>query len=104
MSHLAYFRVSGPEQSIASQRHAMLANAAAEQFSEEFADEGVSGAMPAAQRPAFARLLAYARKGDVIHVYAVDRLGRDALDVQSTVGVGTTFTMLLPAIDQAEEK
>jgi putative DNA-invertase from lambdoid prophage Rac len=85
MSHLAYFRVSGPEQSIASQRHAMLANAAAGQFSEEFADEGVSGATPASQRPAFARLLAYARKGDVIHVYAVDRLGRDALDVQSTV-------------------
>ena len=27
-----------------------------------------------------------------------------SLDVQSTVGVGTTFTMLLPAIDQAEEK
>ena len=43
MSHLAYFRVSGPEQSIASQRHAMLANAAAEQFSEEFADEVSAG-------------------------------------------------------------
>ena len=27
-----------------------------------------------------------------------------SLDVQSTVGVGTTFTMLLPAIDQAEER
>ena len=85
MSHLAYFRVSGPEQSIASQRHAMLAKADAEQFSDEFSDEGVSGAVAAAQRPGFARLLAYARKGDVIHVYAVDRLGRDALDVQATV-------------------
>jgi len=85
MSHLAYFRVSGPEQSIASQRHAMLARADAEQFSDEFSDEGVSGAVAAAQRPGFARLLAYARKGDVIHVYAVDRLGRDALDVQATV-------------------
>ena len=30
-------------------------------------------------------LLAYARNGDSIHVYAVDRLGRDALDVQATV-------------------
>ena len=63
MPHLAYFRVSGPEQSIASQRHAMLAKADAEQFSDEFSDEGVSGAVPAAQRPGFARLLAYARKG-----------------------------------------
>jgi putative DNA-invertase from lambdoid prophage Rac len=85
MSHLAYFRCSGPEQSIESQRHAMLTKSDAEQFSEEFTDEGVSGAVPAVGRPGFARLLAYARRGDVIHVYAVDRLGRDALDVQATV-------------------
>lgn len=83
MSHLAYYRVSGPDQSIAAQRHALLSGAQA--FDEEFADEGVSGAVPAAQRPGFARLLAYCRKGDTIHVYAVDRLGRDALDVQTTV-------------------
>ncbi|MEO8015726.1 MAG: recombinase family protein, partial [Polaromonas sp.] len=46
---------------------------------------GVSGAILAAKRPGFARLLAFIRKGDTLHVYAVDRLGRDALDVQSTV-------------------
>ena len=85
MSRLAYFRVSGPDQSIASQRHALLSAADAEAFHEEFADEGISGAVPAAQRPGFAKLLAYCRKGDTIHVYAVDRLGRDALDVQATV-------------------
>ena len=85
MSRLAYFRVSGPDQSIASQRHAMLSAAGAEAFQDEFADEGVSGAVPAAQRPGFSKLLAYCRKGDTIHVYAVDRLGRDALDVQATV-------------------
>jgi putative DNA-invertase from lambdoid prophage Rac len=45
----------------------------------------VSGAIPAAQRPGFSALLAYAREGDTVHVYAVDRLGRDAIDVQSTV-------------------
>ena len=39
----------------------------------------------AAKRPGFAKLLAFIRKGDTLHVYAVDRLGRDALDVQSTV-------------------
>lgn len=83
MSRLAYYRVSGPDQSIASQRHAMLSGE--DTFHEEFADEGVSGAVPAAQRPGFAKLLAYCRKGDTIHVYAVDRLGRDALDVQATV-------------------
>jgi putative DNA-invertase from lambdoid prophage Rac len=83
VSHLAYYRVSGPDQSIAAQRHALLSGAHA--FDEEFADEGVSGAVPAALRPGFAKLLAYCRKGDTIHVYAVDRLGRDALDVQATV-------------------
>lgn len=83
MSHLAYYRVSGPDQSIAAQRHALLCGA--QTFDEEFKDEGISGAVPAAQRPGFARLLAYCRKGDTIHVYAVDRLGRDALDVQATV-------------------
>ena len=83
MSRLAYFRVSGPDQSIASQRHAMLSGD--DIFNEEFADEGVSGAIPAAQRPGFAKLITYCRKGDTIYVYAVDRLGRDALDVQATV-------------------
>lgn len=39
----------------------------------------------AADRPAFAKLLAYMRHGDTLHVYALDRLGRDALDVQATV-------------------
>lgn len=85
MTHIAYFRVSGPDQSIASQRHALLAAAGAQAFEEEFSDEGVSGAVLASQRSGFAKLLAYCRKGDTIHVYAVDRLGRDALDVQATV-------------------
>ena len=39
----------------------------------------------AAKRPGFAKLLAFIRKGDTLHVYAVDRLGRDALNVQSPV-------------------
>lgn len=51
----------------------------------EFSDVGVSGAVLAADRPGFKELLGYIRKGDVLHVYAVDRLGRDALDVQTTV-------------------
>lgn len=51
----------------------------------EFSDIGVSGSVPAADRPGFAELMAYIRKGDVLHVAAVDRLGRDALDVQATV-------------------
>jgi len=51
----------------------------------EYTDEGVSGAVPAAQRPGFRALLDYIREGDTLHVYAVDRLGRDAIDIQSTI-------------------
>ncbi len=77
---IAYYRVSTTDQSIESQRTA-LGGA----FDVEFSDEGVSGSVLAAQRKGFSELLAYIRKGDVLHVYAVDRLGRDAIDVQTTV-------------------
>lgn len=80
MSTIAYYRVSTQDQSLESQRAAMGGR-----FDEEFDDVGVSGAIVAAKRPGFAKLLAFIRKGDTLYVYAVDRLGRDALDVQSTV-------------------
>ena len=81
-SRIAYYRVSTIDQSVESQRSAM---AGGEAFDQEFMDEGVSGAVPAAKRKGFGDLLKYIRKGDALHVYAVDRLGRDALDIQSTV-------------------
>ena len=80
---IAYYRCSTNDQSIEAQRHALLKDASGEAFDHEFSDEGVSGAVPAAQRPGFAELLRFIRKGDTLHVYAVDRLGRDALDVQA---------------------
>ncbi|SNS48360.1 putative DNA-invertase from lambdoid prophage Rac [Sphingomonas laterariae] len=81
MSHrVAYYRVSTLDQSVEAQREALGGN-----FDEEFTDEGISGTTPAADRPDFAALLKHVRKGDSVHVYAIDRLGRDALDVQATV-------------------
>lgn len=80
MSRIAYLRVSTHDQNIEAQRQALGSD-----FDKEFIDEGVSGAMPAATRPAFAKLLSYVREGDTIYVYALDRLGRDALDVQAMV-------------------
>src|SRR4051794_11176080 len=80
MARVAYYRCSTLDQSIEAQRHAM-----GNDFEEEFKDEGVSAAIAAASRPGFAALVKYLRKGDTLHVYAVDRLGRDAIDVQSTV-------------------
>lgn len=81
-SWIAYYRVSTIDQSIESQRAAMSGGGG---FEQEFSDEGVSGSVPAASRKGFGELLRYIRKGDTLFVYAVDRLGRDALDVQSTV-------------------
>lgn len=90
MSHrIAYYRVSTADQSIEAQRSAMGGS-----FDQEFKDEGVSGGVMAAERPGFADMLAKVRSGDTVHVYAVDRLGRDAIDVQATVrrliGLGVT--------------
>lgn len=80
MSRIAYYRSSTADQSVEAQRTAL-----GSAFDREFIDEGISGAVLASARPAFAELLGYVREGDVVCVYAVDRLGRDALDVQSTV-------------------
>lgn len=77
---IAYYRVSTGDQSVEAQRRA-LGGA----LNEEFEDVGVSGATLAAERPGFAALLAYIRKGDTLVVYAIDRLGRDALDVQGVI-------------------
>ena len=80
MTNIAYFRVSTADQSIESQRTAMGGK-----FDQEFTDEGVSGGTLAASRKGFGALLKYIREGDTLFVYAVDRLGRDAIDIQSTV-------------------
>ena len=80
MHRIAYYRVSTGDQSIEAQRAALGGG-----FDQEFSDEGVSGATLAASRPGFSDLLAKVRSGDALYVYAVDRLGRDALDVQATV-------------------
>ena len=80
MTRIAYYRVSDASQDIAAQRHALGGG-----FDKEFADEGISGAVLAAARPGFSALLNYIREGDVLYVYAIDRLGRDALDVQTVI-------------------
>jgi len=80
MSKLVYLRCSTDNQTIDAQRASLPGP-----FDKEFLDEGVSGAVPAADRPGFAALLAYAREGDAVHISAIDRLGRDALDIQATV-------------------
>jgi putative DNA-invertase from lambdoid prophage Rac len=82
MSRIAYYRVSTTDQSIEAQRVAL---AQGQKIDREFMDEGVSGAVPASDRPGFHALLEFIREGDTLCVYSVDRLGRDAIDIQSTI-------------------
>ena len=80
MGRILYVRVSTGDQSVETQRHALGGG-----FDKEFADVGVSGAIRAVDRPGFAELLSYVREGDTIYIYSIDRLGRDAIDVQAMV-------------------
>lgn len=80
MARIAYYRVSTRDQSIESQRAAMGGN-----FEKEFSDNGVSGTVAAMERSGFKACAAYLREGDTLQVFAVDRLGRDSIDVQMTV-------------------
>jgi putative DNA-invertase from lambdoid prophage Rac len=80
MARIAYYRVSTDDQSVEAQRHALGGN-----FDKEFTDEDVSGFVLAQKRRGFGGMVSYIREGDTLCVFAVDRLGRDALDIQSNV-------------------
>lgn len=82
MAIIGYTRVSTDEQSVESQRYSIEQT---HKIEEWFTDEGVSGAVKAMDRPGFSELFKYVRKGDTLIVPAVDRLGRDTIDVLSTV-------------------
>jgi putative DNA-invertase from lambdoid prophage Rac len=79
----AYYRVSSADQSIEAQRAELGFVLGKDAL--EFHDENVSGVIPMLKRPGFGAMAAKARDGDTICVAAVDRLGRDAIDIQTTV-------------------
>lgn len=82
MSIIGYTRVSTDDQTCENQRRAIEARY---NVNKIFSDDGVSGAIAASQRPAMSSLLAYVREGDTVVVAAIDRLGRDTIDVLTTV-------------------
>lgn len=88
MATIYYMRVSTREQTIESQRTAL---GITEDTNPDnvFADEGVSGTVDALDRPQFSACARFCRKGDTLQVTALDRLGRNAIDVQRT------FAMLI---------
>jgi DNA invertase Pin-like site-specific DNA recombinase len=84
MSTFLYARVSTSEQTLAHQQ--TQAEKAGFQFDHVIADHGVSGvAVPMKERPEGKRLFDMLRKGDVLVVRWVDRLGRNYADVTDTM-------------------
>lgn len=86
MATFGYGRVSTKDQQSENQR--LEVERAGYQVDYWFADEGVSGKVPALQRPQFAKMLGQIRNRETLVVAKLDRLGRDAQDV------GTTIKML----------
>lgn len=83
MATFGYGRVSTKEQTTQNQRLELEAAGYAVDY--WYADEGVSGKVPALQRPEFAKMLSQIRDGESLVVTKLDRLGRDAQDVGATI-------------------
>jgi len=79
---LGYARVSTGHQSLDQQADALIAAGVDE--SRIYSDK-LSGTSTREQRPGLAALLDYAREGDVIVVVGIDRLGRNAAEVMTTI-------------------
>ena len=82
-SIIGYVRVSTNEQTVENQKQ-QIADAGY-QVSRWYCDEATSGSVKAAERKGFGDLLAYIREGDTLIVVGIDRLGRNTIDVLSTV-------------------
>ena len=83
MAIFGYGRVSTREQQSENQR--LELERAGYQVDYWYADEGVSGKVPALQRAQFRILLDKIRDGETLVVSKLDRLGRDAQDIGATI-------------------
>ena len=81
-AQLGYARVSTEHQSFDQQLDALTA--AGVDADRVYTDK-LSGTSARAQRPGLAALLDYAREGDAIVVVGIDRLGRNAAEVMTTI-------------------
>lgn len=84
MRAFAYCRVSTTEQTTENQVIA-IAKAGYDVEEHRVISETISGSVKAMDRPEFARLVDRLESGDSLVVLKLDRLGRDAIDVQQTV-------------------
>src|SRR5665647_1266004 len=82
MTLIGYTRVSTKQQDASLQRTALLQAGVAP---EHIYEDVITGASGTADRPGWAKLTTYAREGDTVVVWRIDRLGRSMLDVLQTV-------------------
>lgn len=80
----AYCRVSTVEQSVENQIIS-IRKAGWDVPANRVLSDTISGSSLAMQRPEFVRLLDRMEQGDTLVVLKLDRLGRDNIDVQSTI-------------------
>ena len=83
MAIFGYGRVSTRD--LQSENQRLELERAGYQVDYWFVDQGVSGKVPALQRPQFAKMVAQIRDREMLVVAKLDRLGRDAQDVSATI-------------------
>lgn len=85
MASFAYLRVSTADQSTNQQLSQISGAGFSIDPDRVFVEHGVGGKVPALQREQFKRLNDRLSAGDILHVVKLDRLGRDMIDVVSTI-------------------
>lgn len=79
---VGYLRVSSDQQTNENQKQAIEQRFNVEKW---FTDHAVSGLVKACDRDGLSALLNFVREGDTVVVFAIDRLGRNTIDVLETV-------------------
>jgi DNA invertase Pin-like site-specific DNA recombinase len=85
MTTFAYIRVSTTTHDQTTENQRKLIADAGFTVDEYISEDGISGSIKACERTAFKYMMSRAKAGDTVIVTAVDRLGRNAIDVLSVV-------------------
>jgi len=80
---IGYARVSTKEQTVENQKQQITDRGYS--VSKWFIDEATSGSVESTKRLGLKSLLDFIREGDILVITAIDRLGRNTIDVLSTI-------------------
>jgi len=96
--NFAYLRVSTDSQSTDQQLHA-IESAGYEVQANRVVSETISGTKPALQREEFSRLFDRLEEGDTLICNKLDRLGRNNMDLQTTINILTKAGVNVVCLD-----